>query len=81
MASMSEREHPSKVRDRYLREIEATDKILRMPELMAITGLCRESLWRLGKSGELKFIKLTRHAVGVRRSELTRWLDSREVVS
>jgi excisionase family DNA binding protein len=57
---------------------EFTDRILSPAEVGEITGLGRSTIERARKDGELKFIQLTPRRVGLRASELQRWLNTRE---
>jgi predicted DNA-binding transcriptional regulator AlpA len=53
------------------------DRILRMDELVATSGLSRWTIKRAAERGELRLIKLTARAIGARESEFWRWVDSK----
>jgi prophage regulatory protein len=58
-----------------------TDRILRLPDVITLTGLGRTSIYQGIKDGDFpKPVKLTKHAVGWRSSEITAWIASREPV-
>lgn len=55
-----------------------TDSILRLPQVMAATGLRRTSIYRLQGEGQFpKAIRLGARAVGWKASELQSWIDQR----
>ena len=52
-------------------------RILRMPEVLELTGLCRTSIWRKVKAGTFpQRVKLGARAVGWRASDVEEWLES-----
>ena len=52
--------------------------MLRVPEVMRITGLCRATIWRLERTGRFpRKFKLTPKAVGWRESDVTAWIEAR----
>jgi prophage regulatory protein len=56
-----------------------TDKILKIPQIISITGLSRASVYRLAadpKSNFPKPVKLSVRASGWRLSAITQWLDN-----
>ena len=57
------------------------DRILRIPEIVEITGLSRTTIWRRVKSGDfpapVRLGSLATRSVGWRESEIKQWLDSR----
>lgn len=58
-----------------------TDRILRFHEVSRLTGLGRTSIYQGIRDGEFpKPVKLTKHAVGWRFSEISAWIASREPV-
>lgn len=55
------------------------EKHLRRPEVEAITGLSRSTLYDMMNRGEFpRPVRLTRKAVGWPESKITEWLESRE---
>ena len=63
------------------RPAEFMDRILSPAEVMEVTGLGRSTIERARKDGELRFIQLTPRRVGLRMSELEKWLASRELAA
>jgi prophage regulatory protein len=58
-----------------------TDRVLRVAETQAVTGLGRTTLWRLERAGEFpKRRQVTRATVGYLESEVAEWLRSRPTV-
>lgn len=56
-----------------------TDRIVRLPEVVSITGLGRGSIYRLMKLGKFpKQVKLSERASGWRESALHAWVESRK---
>ena len=55
----------------------ATDRIVPLPEASTITGLSVDTLKRCGARNELKILKLSPRRVGIRLSELQRFVDER----
>ena len=57
------------------------DRILRIPEVVAITGLSRTTIWRRVKSGDfpppVRLGSLGTRSIGWRESDIKAWLDSR----
>ena len=53
------------------------DRVLRYPEVKAITGRSEDSIRRAAARKELKLTRLGPRQVGVRKSELVRWLNQR----
>ena len=57
------------------------DRILRIPEVVKITGLSRTTIWRRVKSGDfpapVRLGNLVTRSVGWRESQVKQWLDSR----
>jgi predicted DNA-binding transcriptional regulator AlpA len=53
------------------------DRVLRYPEVKAVTGRSEDSIRRAAARKELKLTRLGPRQVGVRKSELRRWLDQR----
>ena len=57
---------------------ESRPQIIRLPDVLAVTGLSRTTIWRLSRSGRFPApIRLSERAVGWRRREVEGWLDSR----
>ena len=56
------------------------DRILRIPEVVKITGLSRTTIWRRVKSGDfpapVRLGSLATRSVGWRESQIKQWLDS-----
>lgn len=58
----------------------AATRMLRLPQVIAITGLGRDSIYRLAAAGEFpRPRKLSQRASGWREDEIVSWLDSRPV--
>lgn len=58
------------------------ERVMRIPEVVAVTGLSRTTLWRLERAEKFpKRVQLSTHAVGYYASAITAWLESREEVS
>ena len=53
------------------------DRIMRMSECVATSGLSYWTIRRAAQAGELHLIKLSARAIGCRESEFWRWIDSR----
>jgi prophage regulatory protein len=59
-------------------DIQALDSILRIKEVLRITGLSRTTLWRLERIRKFpKRRKLGARAIGWLASEIRAWVDSR----
>lgn len=57
------------------------DQILRMPDVVRLTGLSRSSIYRMIAEGEFPApVRLRRQAVGWKASAVQRWSDSLEEV-
>ena len=57
---------------------ESRPQIIRLPDVLAMTGLSRTTIWRLSRSGEFPSpIRLSVRAIGWRRLEVEGWLNSR----
>ena len=55
------------------------DRIMRVKEVMAVTGLSRTTIWRLERSGEFPAsVQLSAMAKGWRASAIAGWVESRE---
>jgi len=60
-------------------EIEDGDRVLRLPEILALTGLSRASIYNLIGAGTFPVpLKLGPQAVGWLQSEVRGWLATRE---
>jgi prophage regulatory protein len=57
-----------------------TDHILRLPDVVARTGLRRSSIYLRIKAGELKPVRLGPRAIGFLASEIDAWISHRERV-
>lgn len=54
------------------------DKIIRIKEVLALTGLSRTTLWRLEKKGQFPArLPLSAGSVGWRMREVQKWADSK----
>lgn len=56
------------------------DVMLRIPDVMAVTGLGASTIWKvIGEEGSdfPRPVRLGKRAVGIWRSELLAWLESR----
>lgn len=53
------------------------DRVMRMGEMVEVSGLSRWTITRAADRGEIQLIKLTARAVGARESEFWRWVDSK----
>ena len=57
-------------------------KILRMAEVVELTGLSRVTVWRLERDGRFPArLQLSRNAVGWRDDEVIDWVQSRPRVA
>ena len=57
------------------------DRILRIKEVVAMTGISRSSIYAYVKSGEFPpQVKITRACVGWRESDIIKYIESREIV-
>lgn len=53
-------------------------RFLRLPEVMRLTGLGQDSIYRLGREGSFpKPRKISERATGWREDEIRTWIDSR----
>lgn len=60
-------------------DIQKIDRILRLPEVIAVTGLSRTTIYDYIKNDAFpKQIRLTKQSVGWRYSVINEWLNSRE---
>lgn len=54
-----------------------TDRIIRVPECLKITGLSETTLWRKEKTGEFpNRLKITKHSVGWKESDVQKWIEN-----
>ena len=52
-------------------------KILRIPEVLSLTGLSRVTLWRKERDGTFpRRVRLGANSVGYRSDEIDAWLES-----
>jgi prophage regulatory protein len=57
------------------------DRVIRLPELIELTGLSTATVYRLVAQGQFpRPIRLTKSTVGWRASEVEAWIESREYV-
>lgn len=57
-----------------------TPRMLRLPEVMRLTGLGRDAIYRLGREGQFpRARKLSAHATAWREDELREWIETRPV--
>ena len=54
------------------------DRIMRMSEMVATSGLSYWTIRRAAQAGELRLIKLSARAIGARESEFWAWIDSKK---
>ena len=55
------------------------DRILRLPQVLELTGLSRISIWRMQKAGRFpKCFRLGDRAVGWKQSEIEVWMENLE---
>ena len=55
------------------------DKILRFPEVVALVGLSKASLYRMISAGQfVPQVRLGERSVGFRASEVAAWIESRK---
>ena len=58
------------------------DRLLRLPEVLRLTGLSRSAVYRKIKAGEYpRPLKLGKRAVGWRESEVIAWINGRPPAS
>ena len=61
------------------------ERILRIPEVVEITGLSRTTIWRRVKSGDfpapVRLGSLATRSIGWRESQIREWIESRSVVN
>jgi prophage regulatory protein len=56
----------------------ATSRMLRLPAVIALTGMGRDTIYRLGREGRFpKPRKLTERSSAWREDEVRAWIDSR----
>lgn len=57
-----------------------TPRMLRLPQVIALTGLGRDSIYRLGHMGQFpKPRKISERASAWREDEIREWIESRPV--
>lgn len=57
------------------------DRILKLPEVLEVTGLSKSTLYRLIKSGDFpKPVRLTSQRVGWLASQVQAWMESLQAV-
>lgn len=62
-------------------EQEATDRFIRLKELIKIVGYSSTSIWRRSNDGSFpKAVKLGPRAVAWRQSEIEEWMNSRKPI-
>ena len=52
------------------------DQVLSLDQAAALSGVSASTLKRRARAGDIKILKLSPRRVGVRISELSRWLDA-----
>lgn len=59
----------------------ATDRLLRIPEVLHLTGLSRTTVWRMEKAGLFpRRVKLSTNTVAYRESAIQAFIAAREDV-
>ena len=57
------------------------ERIMRIPEVVQVTGLSRTTIWRRVKSGDfpvpVRLGSLATRSIGWRESEIRRWIEGR----
>jgi predicted DNA-binding transcriptional regulator AlpA len=53
------------------------DALITINDAAKIASLHRSTLWRCGRRAEIEIVKISPRRVGIRKSELRRWLASR----
>ena len=57
-------------------------QIVRMPEVLRMTGLCRTTIWRWTKAGRFPApVRLGSRHIGWQRSDVEKWINDREAVT
>jgi len=81
MLSQVERDRRARQRNASLalNEQRRRDRVMRMTEMMATSGLSRWTITRAAARGELRLIKMSARAVGCRETEFWRWIDNKSV--
>ncbi len=60
---------------------DSLNSVLRMPQVMVVTGLSRTSIWRRLKEGDFpRPIRLGPNAVGWKLRDIELWIETRSVV-
>ncbi|MDC0883373.1 AlpA family transcriptional regulator [Litorivicinus sp.] len=55
----------------------SSNRFVRLPEVLAMTGLCRSTIYKLISQGEFPApYKITRRAVAWRQSDLDNWSNN-----
>jgi prophage regulatory protein len=58
------------------------DRLLRLPEVMRVTGMRRVTIWRNERAGKFpRRVRLGIRAIGWRESEISRWIAERPTVA
>ena len=59
-----------------------TPRMLRLPQVITLTGLGRDSIYRLGNAGQFpRPRKLSERASAWREDEVRAWIESRQIVA
>lgn len=74
MASVSRVVRSAKPRKGSNAQLPTNERLIRRPEVQAMTGLSRSSLYRLIADGFPKPVRLSRHSVGWVLSEVVGWI-------
>jgi len=54
-----------------------TDRIIRVPECLKMTGLSETTLYRKEKAGEFpKRLKISKYSVGWKEGDVQKWIES-----
>ena len=57
-----------------------TDRIIRVPECLKMTGLSETTLYRKGKTGEFpKRFKISKYSVGWKEADVQKWIENLKV--
>jgi len=55
-----------------------TPRLLRLPQVLALTGLSRDTVYRLGRAGRFpQLLKVSKRASRWREDEIRVWLEQR----
>lgn len=72
-------EHPSTLADQTLIPEDQKTRIMRLPEVMRLTGLSRTTIWRLQQTNDFpRQVKLSLRAMGFLSEQVFQWIRARE---